>query len=153
MPTTSEAWPQKSSCTPWTRASSTQQLEVFNAQATRAEEMRGDEHKLYEEDSANVESSVTATDEPLEVIKESDKDAGAFIQLSSRDHLWKGAARRGSLENVLKLDPGKRNPFKPKVKTFSIHGGGVIETFRHLEEGWTADRPSDGVQAGQAGPQ
>merc|ERR1719201_3048618 len=74
---------------------------------------------------------------------ESEKGASAFIQLSSRHRLRKGAARRGSPEDLLKLDPGKRNPFKPEAKAFTTHEGGAIETFHHLEEGWAADKLSD----------
>merc|ERR1719454_1948904 len=56
------------------------------------------------------------------------------------------SAVRGSPEDLLKLDPSKGNPFKPKAKAFSAHEGGVIETFKHLEEGWSIDKISEDEQ-------
>merc|ERR1719454_750325 len=56
------------------------------------------------------------------------------------------SAVRGSPEDLLKLDPSKGNPFKPKAKAFSAHQGGVIETFKHLEEDWAADKLAEEEQ-------
>merc|ERR1719454_904851 len=56
------------------------------------------------------------------------------------------SAVRGSPEDLLKLDPSKGNPFKPKAKAFSAHQGGVIETFKQMEEGWAADKISEDEQ-------
>merc|ERR1719454_1643937 len=56
------------------------------------------------------------------------------------------SAVRGSPEDLLKLDPSKGNPFKPKAKAFSAHQGGVIETFKQMEEGWAADKLSEDEQ-------
>merc|ERR1719262_1288011 len=53
---------------------------------------------------------------------------------------------KGSPEDLLKLNPGANNPFKPKAKTFSSHEGGVIETFKGLEEGWGIDKLSEEEQ-------
>merc|ERR550514_1074048 len=60
--------------------------------------------------------------------------------------LLQTAARRGDPKDLLKLDPGKNNPFKPKAKVFSAHEGGVIETFKHLEDGWNIDKLSEEEQ-------
>merc|ERR1719395_23557 len=49
-------------------------------------------------------------------------------------------------EDLLKLDPGKGNPFKPKAKVFSNHEGAVIETFKGLEDGWSIDKLSEEEQ-------
>jgi len=56
------------------------------------------------------------------------------------------AEEKGSPEDLLKLNPGANNPFKPKAKAFSSHEGGVIETFKGLEEGWGIDKLSEEEQ-------
>merc|ERR1719456_782624 len=38
------------------------------------------------------------------------------------------------------------SPFKPKAKAFSAHQGGVIETFKHLEEDWAVDKLAEEEQ-------
>merc|ERR1719262_573521 len=49
-------------------------------------------------------------------------------------------------EDLLKLNPGKNNPFKPKAKVFSTLEDGVIETFKGLEDGWNIDKLSEEEQ-------
>merc|ERR1719440_186554 len=68
-----------------------------------------------------------------------------FVELGSRRKHKKASLKRGP-EDLLKLDPGKNNPFKPKAKVFSNHEGGVIETFKHLEDGWNIDKLSEEEQ-------
>merc|ERR1719218_122608 len=69
-----------------------------------------------------------------------------FAQLGARRIVKKAALKAAGPEDLLKLDPGKNNPFKPKAKVFSAHEGGVIETFKHLEEGWGIDKLSEEEQ-------
>lgn len=105
------------------------QLEVLDKQAQKAQAMRGDEHELYEDDVENLDDTIRATDDALVVLQEEEARAQvAFFQASPED--------------LLKLDPSKGNPFKPKAKSFSAHAGGVIETFKKLEEDWGIDKPS-----------
>merc|ERR1719327_2174904 len=66
-----------------------------------------------------------------------------FAQLGARRKAKKAALKAEGPEDLLKLNPGKNNPFKPKAKVFSNHEGGVIETFKHLEEGWSIDKLSE----------
>merc|ERR1719218_429415 len=69
-----------------------------------------------------------------------------FAQLGARRIVKKAALKAAGPEDLLKLNPGKNNPFKPKAKVFSNHEGGVIETFKHLEEGWNIDKLSEEEQ-------
>merc|ERR1719230_672962 len=98
---------------------------------------RGEEHELYVEDVENLDGSIIATDEAVHTLEESNEDVNGFVQTGSR---------KGDPKDLLKLDPGKNNPFKPKAKVFSAHEGGVIETFKHLEEGWSIDKLSEEEQ-------
>merc|ERR1719161_717575 len=109
------------------------QLEVLDQQAQKAKTLRSDEHALYVDDVENLDGSITATDEAIEVMEESEDEEMAFLEMGSRRKHKKASLKRGP-EDLLKLDPGKNNPFKPKAKVFSNHEGGVIETFKHLEE-------------------
>merc|ERR1719313_3306144 len=103
------------------------QLEVLDQQKQRAQAMRGDEHTLYLDDVENLEDTISATDRAIEVLEEEDRAAkGVFLQKHAQH-------TKGNPEDLLKLDPSKGNPFKPKAKAFSAHAGGVIETFKHLE--------------------
>merc|ERR1719181_240948 len=68
-----------------------------------------------------------------------------FLETGARGKVKKADLKRGP-EDLLKLNPGKNNPFKPKAKVFSNHEGGVIETFKHLEEGWSIDKLSEEEQ-------
>merc|ERR1719321_795766 len=111
------------------------QLEVLDAQKERAIRMRAEEHELYVEDVESLDGSIVATDEAVHIMEESNEDE--FIQIDSR---------KGDPKDLLKLDPGKNNPFKPKAKVFSAHEGGIIETFKHLEEGWAIDKLSEEEQ-------
>merc|ERR1719262_153741 len=111
------------------------QLEVLDQQKQRANKMRKEEHEVYVEDVENLDGSIVATDEAIHVMEESEE--GVFVQTGSR---------KGDPKDLLKLDPGKNNPFKPKAKVFSAHEGGVIETFKHLEEGWSIDKLSEEEQ-------
>jgi len=104
------------------------QLAVLDQQKQRARAMRGDEHTLYVDDTENLEATISATDQAIEVME------------AEQVTLIQKAAVHGSPEDLLKLDPSKGNPFKPKAKTFSAHQGGVIETFKNLEEDWAADK-------------
>merc|ERR1719333_1256101 len=116
------------------------QLEVLDQQAERARAMRGDEHTLYEDDVENLDDTISATDQAIQVMEEEDQAArGVFLQKSVRN-------RKESPEDLTKLDPSKGNPFKPKAKAFSAHSGGVIETFKHLEEDWSVDKLSEEEQ-------
>merc|ERR1719238_2170029 len=69
-----------------------------------------------------------------------------FVELGKKHKHKKAALVKKGPEDLLKLDPGKNNPFKPKAKVFSNHEGGVIETFKHLEEGWNIDKLSEEEQ-------
>merc|ERR1719454_930732 len=69
-----------------------------------------------------------------------------FMQAGARRKAKKAAMKAAGPEDLLKLNPGKNNPFKPKAKVFSNHEGGVIETFKHLEEGWSIDKLSEEEQ-------
>merc|ERR1719333_1453582 len=116
------------------------QLEVLDQQAERARAMRGDEHTLYEDDVENLDDTISATDQAIQVMEEEDQAArGVFLQKSVQ-------REKGSPEDLLKLDPSKGNPFKPKAKAFSAHAGGVIETFKHLEEDWSVDKLTEEEQ-------
>merc|ERR1719181_926933 len=68
-----------------------------------------------------------------------------FLETGARGKVKKADLKRGP-EDLLKLDPGKGNPFKPKAKVFSNHEGGVIETFKGLEDGWNIDKLSEEEQ-------
>merc|ERR1719420_1329142 len=98
--------------------------------------MRGDEHTLFLDDVENLEDTISATDKAIQVMQE-EQASSTLIQK---------AAVQGSPEDLLKLDPSKGNPFKPKAKTFSAHQGGVIETFKRLEEDWASDKLSEEEQ-------
>jgi len=113
-------------------------LAVLDKQANRAKGMRQDEHVLYEDDVENLEDTISATDEALVVLEEGEKAAGALSLLQAAD--------KATPEDLLKLDPSKGNPFKPKAKAFSAHAGGVIETFKKLEEDWGVDKLSEEEQ-------
>merc|ERR1719364_296044 len=78
-------------------------------------------------------------------MEESEDEAMAFVELGSRRKHKKASLKKGP-EDLLKLDPGKNNPFKPKPKVFSNHEGGVIETFKGLEDGWNIDKLSEEEQ-------
>merc|ERR1719428_1310493 len=69
-----------------------------------------------------------------------------LVELGARRKAKKVAIKAAGPEDLLKLNPGKNNPFKPKAKVFSNHEGGVIETFKHLEEGWSIDKLSEEEQ-------
>merc|ERR1719238_59662 len=69
-----------------------------------------------------------------------------FVELGKKHKHKKAALLKRGPEDLLKLDPGKNNPFKPKAKVFSAHEGGVIETFKGLEEGWSIDKLSEEEQ-------
>merc|ERR1719321_633864 len=111
------------------------QLEVLDAQKERAIRMRAEEHELYVEDVESLDGSIVATDEAVHIMEESNEDE--FIQIGSH---------KGDPKDLLKLDPGKNNPFKPKAKVFSAHEDGVIATFKKLEEGWSIDKLSEEEQ-------
>merc|ERR1719174_260806 len=121
------------------------QLEVLDQQAEKAKALRKDEHALYVDDVENLDGSIVATDEAIEVMEESEDEEMAFPELGSRRKHKKASLKKGP-EDLLKLDPGKNNPFKPKAKVFGNHEGGVIETFKHLEEGWNVDKLSEEEQ-------
>merc|ERR1719174_3617567 len=121
------------------------QLEVLDQQAEKAKALRKDEHALYVDDVENLDGSIVATDEAIEVMEESEDEAMAFVESGSRRKHKKASLKRGP-EDLLKLDPGKNNPFKPKAKVFSSHEGGVIETFKGLEQGWNIDKLSEEEQ-------
>merc|ERR1719443_88308 len=72
--------------------------------------------------------------------------SNALLQKGARHVVRKSEATKGSPEDLLKLNPGANNPFKPKAKSFSAHAGGVIETFKGLEEGWGIDKLSEEEQ-------
>merc|ERR1719262_974926 len=108
--------------------------------------MRSDEHALYQDDVENLDGSITATDDAIEVMEESEDEAMNFMQAGARRKAKKAAMKAAGPEDLLKLNPGKNNPFKPKAKVFSNHEGGVIETFKHLEEGWSIDKLSEEEQ-------
>merc|ERR1719174_2274920 len=120
--------------------------------------MRDEEHALYSDDIANLDGSIEATDVAIEVMEEEEQAASnAMMQTSARHLVRKAAAAeeaakgaleatKGSPEDLLKLNPGANNPFKPKAKTFSSHEGGFIETFKGLEEGWGIDKLSEEEQ-------
>merc|ERR1712224_685117 len=115
-------------------------LEVLDQQTQRARTMRGDEHTLYLDDVDNLEDTISATDKAIEVLEEKDNAAkGVFLQKHVQH-------TKGSPEDLQKLDPSKGNPFKPKAKAFSAHAGGVIETFKKLEEDWGIDKLSEEEQ-------
>merc|ERR1719207_27677 len=134
------------------------QLEVLDQQKQRAQAMRDEEHALYSDDIANLDGSIEATDLAIEVMEEEEQAASnALMQTSARHLVRKAAAAeeaakaalkkaKGSPEDLLKLNPGANNPFKPKAKTFSSHEGGGIETFKGLEEGWGIDKLSEEEQ-------
>jgi len=113
------------------------QLEVLDQQAQRAQAMRGDEHTLFEDDVENLEDTISATDKAIEVMEQEDQAAQGAVGLLQ--------VARGP-EDLLKMDPSKGNPFKPKAKTFSAHAGGVIETFKKMEEDWGVDKLSEEEQ-------
>merc|ERR1719399_2366610 len=121
------------------------ELEVLDSQAEKAKKLRGEEHELYVEDIENLDGTITATDEALEVMEESEEGV-TLAQKGARQHKAKKADLKRGPEDLLKLDPGKNNPFKPKAKVFSAHEGGVIETFKGLEEGWSIDKLSEEEQ-------
>jgi hypothetical protein len=114
------------------------QLEVLDKQANRAKGMRQDEHVLYEDDVENLDDTISATDEALVVLEEGEQAASATTLLQVAD--------KATPEDLLKLDPSKGNPFKPKAKAFSAHAGGVIETFKKLEDDWGIDKLSEEEQ-------
>merc|ERR1719399_971425 len=75
------------------------------------------------------------------------ESAESLVQTSSQKRRAMKASMGGpSPEELLKMDPGKNNPFKPKAKTFSNHAGGAIEQFKALEEGWSIDKLSEEEQ-------
>merc|ERR1719390_544077 len=45
------------------------QLEVLDQQAQRARDMRGDEHTLYEDDVENLDDTISATDQAIQVME------------------------------------------------------------------------------------
>merc|ERR1719174_1688756 len=126
------------------------QLEVLDQQKQKAQAMRDEEHALYSDDIANLDGSIEATDVAIEVMEEEENAASnALLQTGARHVVRKAVAAKaakGSPEDLLKLNPGANNPFKPKAKTFSSHEGGVIETFKGLEEGWGIDKLSEEEQ-------
>merc|ERR1719379_2564767 len=126
------------------------QLEVLDQQKQKANAMRNEEHALYTDDIANLDGSIEATDVAIEVMEEEENAASnALLQTGARHVVRKAVAAKaakGSPEDLLKLNPGANNPFKPKAKTFGSHEGGVIETFKGLEEGWGIDKLSEEEQ-------
>jgi len=109
------------------------QLEMLDQQKQRAVKIRDNEHGVYVEDVDNLDATITATDDTIHTMEEEEAAANAenaaFLQKAKDPEL-------------LKLNPGKNNPFKPKAKVFSSHEGGVIETFKGLEDGWNIDKLS-----------
>merc|ERR550537_991543 len=80
-------------------------------------------------------------------MEESEDEEMNLLQAGARRKAKRAALRKAEgPEDLLKLNPGKNNPFKPKAKVFSNHEGGVIETFKHLEEGWGIDKLSEEEQ-------
>merc|ERR1719298_221670 len=77
---------------------------------------------------------------------EESEEGVTLSQTGARQHKKKKADLKRGPEDLLRLDPGKGNPFKPKAKVFSAHEGGVIETFKGLEEGWSIDKLSEEEQ-------
>merc|ERR1719284_785101 len=125
------------------------QLEVLDQQKQKAKTMRDEEHALYSDDIANLDGSIEATDVAIEVMEEEENAASnALLQTGARHVVRKAVALKAAKgpEDLLKLNPGANNPFKPKAKTFSSHEGGVIETFKGLEEGWGIDKLSEEEQ-------
>merc|ERR1719284_2243913 len=125
------------------------QLEVLDQQKQKAKQMRDEEHALYSDDIANLDGSIEATDVAIEVMEEEENAASnALLQTGARHVVRKAVAAKAAKgpEDLLKLNPGANNPFKPKAKTFSSHEGGVIETFKGLEEGWGIDKLSEEEQ-------
>jgi hypothetical protein len=122
------------------------QLEVLDQQKEKAEAMRQEEHTLYQDDIENLDGSIEATDVAIEVMEEEDHD-DMLLQTGAKHVNRKKAIKAGGdPADLLKLDPGASNPFKPKAKTFSAHSGGVIETFKGLEDGWGIDKLSEEEQ-------
>merc|ERR1719310_1158040 len=126
------------------------QLEVLDQQKQKAIAMRNEEHGLYVADVENLDGSIEATDVAIEVMEEEDHDD--FLLQTGAQHVHKKKAIKsgGDPADLLKLDPGASNPFKPKAKTFSAHSGGVIETFKGLEDGWGIDKLSEEEQEANA---
>merc|ERR1719171_2872075 len=76
-------------------------------------------------------------------MEEEESQGAALMQVGARHVVQKAATKaKGSPEDLLKLSPGK----KPAAKKFSSHEGGVIETFKGLEEDWSVDKLSEEEQ-------
>merc|ERR1719502_398940 len=70
------------------------QLEVLDQQAEKAKALRKDEHALYVDDVENLDGSIVATDEAIEVMQESEDEEMAFPELGSRRKHKKAGLKR-----------------------------------------------------------
>merc|ERR1719454_1175882 len=113
------------------------QLEVLDQQKEQA---------LYQDDIENLDGSIEATDVAIEVMEEEDHDDMLLQTGAQHVNRKKAVKAGGDPADLLKLDPGASNPFKPKAKAFSAHSGGGIETFKGLEDGWGIDKLSEEEQ-------
>merc|ERR1719498_2340866 len=74
------------------------QLEVLDQQAEKAKALRKDEHALYVDDVENLDGSIVATDEAIEVMEESEDEEMNFAQLGARRMAKKAAMKAAGPE-------------------------------------------------------
>jgi len=127
------------------------QIEEQEAAGTKAKRKRDDENAFYKKEYTNLDETIVAVDDAIEVMEESQ-----FIQLQKTGlkHSSKKAAlmqdtrdllsRRSiqpDTDALMKLDPGKNNPFKKKkVKVYTEHEGEIIETFQDMDGDFRHDK-------------
>jgi hypothetical protein len=129
------------------------QLAELQAQADKADAMRRDENELYQDDVANLDSSIEADHQAIEVMSEAEegfllqRHSGHHLRrhsghhVVSKDHVAKGVKVKGV--HVAKGSKGKDGP---DVVATEDHAGGVIETFKSFEDEWSMDKLSEEEQ-------
>jgi len=129
------------------------QIQEQETAGEKAKEKREGEAAFYKKEYTNLDETIVAVDDAIEVMEET--QGGALLSLhAGLKHSQKKAAMMKDTRDLLsrrshqpdtdalmKLDPGKNNPFKKKkVKVYTEHEGEIIETFVDMDEDFRHDK-------------
>jgi hypothetical protein len=130
------------------------QIEEQETSGAKAKEKREGETAFYKKEYTNLDETIVAVDDAIEVM-----EVATLVQLHSglkhskkkeamlkdtRDLLTSRTIKKlqqPDTDALMKMDPGKNNPFKKKkVKVYTEHEGEVIETFVDMDEDFRHDK-------------
>lgn len=130
------------------------EIEAQETAGAKAKEKRDGENAFYKKEYVNLDETIVAVDDAIEVMEET--QGGALMQLhaglkhsqkkaammkDTRDLLARRKDKQPDTDALMKLDPGKNNPFKKKkVKVYTEHEGEIIETFQDMDSDFRHDK-------------